>query len=236
MDATWDNGTLWLSFTDGCVPHGDTQIRSCIRLIQLNTNTNKILQNFLLYAIGYYYFYPTLSLDSLGDLVVGFGYSSANDYPSFAVWAQPLDSPNAISHPQPLRLGNAPETPVASSCQNRVCRYGDYFGSSVDPQTGLVWVAGEFQNQSGWSTYVASVSVQKVATTFPLTLDYQIEGGGSGYSPPVLSYRSNGEARTELLSTRPKTYNLDIGTLANITTTLIGSTETERWVTDQATS
>lgn len=236
MDATWDNGTLWLSFTDGCVPYGDTQIRSCIRLIQVNTNTNKILQNFLLNAVGYYYFYPTLSLDSAGDLVVGFGYSSDNDRPSFAVWAQPLDSPNAISRPQALRLGNAPETPVASSCQNRVCRYGDYFGSAIDPQTGLVWVAGEFQNQSGWATYIASVNVHRVATTFPLTLYYQIEGGGSGYSPPVLSYLSNGEARTELLSTQPKTYNLDFGTLANVTTTLIGSTETERWVTDQPTS
>ncbi|MBI3023695.1 MAG: hypothetical protein HYY68_08255 [Thaumarchaeota archaeon] len=236
MDATWDNGTLWLTFTDGCVPYGDTQIRSCIRLIQLNTNTNKILQNFLLSAVGSYYFYPTLSLDSAGNLVVGFGYSSAKDSPSFAVWAQPLDSPNAISHPQALRLGNAPVTPVASSCENRVCRYGDYFGSAVDPQTGLVWVAGEIQDQSGWATYIASVSVQRVPTTFPLTLSYQIEGGGSGYSPPVLSYLSNGEGRTELLSTRPKAYNLDIGTLANITTTLIGSTETERWVTDQPTS
>jgi hypothetical protein len=236
MDATWENGTMWLSFTDGCVPHGDTQLRSCVRLVQINLISHKILQNFLLDAVGYYYFYPTLSLDSAGDLVVGFGYSSANDDPSFAVWAQPLDSPNAISHPLSLRLGNAPQTPNTGSCQMGVCRYGDYFGSSIDPKTGRIWMAGEFSNQSGWSTYVASVAVRKVATTVPLTLNYQIVGGGAGFSPPVLSYQFNGEARTELLSTLPTTYDLDIGSPSNITKTLVGSTQTERWVTNQQTS
>src|SRR5207244_171994 len=39
-DAAWFMGRLWYGLNDACTPSGDTQVRSCIRLTQINTTTS----------------------------------------------------------------------------------------------------------------------------------------------------------------------------------------------------
>ena len=69
-----------------------------------------------------------------------------------------------------------------------------------------------------------------------VTLSYTVRGGGAGYSPPTLSYISYGIHRVVPLNTSPFTYMVDAGSTWNVTTTLVGSTPTERWQTEQLTS
>ena len=82
-DATWYQGKLWLAFDDACTPPGDTTVRACIRLNQLDTTANTILQDFDKGDNGIYYFYPALRMDSGGNLDLIYGSSSANTFPSF---------------------------------------------------------------------------------------------------------------------------------------------------------
>jgi hypothetical protein len=76
--------------------------------------------------------------------------------------------------------------------------------------------------------------------TVPLTLSYSVAGGGSGYSAPALHYVSDGTQVNATLGTSPTTYNLDIGSEWNVTSSLVASmgsgSSRERWQTDGQTN
>ena len=74
------------------------------------------------------------------------------------------------------------------------------------------------------------------SSTVALTLSYSIVGGGTGYSPPTLSYATNGLQNTSTLTTSPKVYYVDEGSTWSVTATLGGSSSQERWITNQTTS
>ncbi len=135
LDAKWMGGKLWFSFTDGCTP-ASTELM-CARLVEINTATNTLLQDFDISTNGYDYFYPAVALDGNGDLFTVFGYSSSNAYPSLAGSVQFQSSAsNTISNPQALYLGSA---------NLEYDRYGDYFTGVTAPQNpNLVWFDGEY--------------------------------------------------------------------------------------------
>jgi hypothetical protein len=98
LDAAFKNGKIWFSFNDGCRPANDTETRSCLGLIQLDTSNNKLLQDFDVGAVGSYFYYPALTINDAGNLDVMYGYSSTRAYPSLFVSGQTTSSPpNALS-------------------------------------------------------------------------------------------------------------------------------------------
>src|SRR5581483_11101052 len=165
-DAAMYQNYAWVGLNDSCIPTGDSITRSCIRLIEVDTQTPAILQDFDFGAPKSYYFYPALHIDGanglgtrngVGNLNVIFGYSSVTSYPSLAVTGQAIiDSPNSIK---------TPLTIVSGIDSNHDHRYGDYFGASVDPSSpSVVWLAGQYQSQncfvfcnSVWATYITSI-------------------------------------------------------------------------------
>ena len=181
LDAVWSNGRLWLGADTNSTPRGDTQPRSGIRLIQIDTTMSAIKQDFDLNANGFYYFYPAFKMDNAGNLDMIFGYSSNTNstccYPSLAITGQGVDDPaNSLAQPMTIVAGSAPDQtnqPFAGP------RYGDYFGAGVDPSDPTqVWVAGEYHSSSTgicptpqslflqggttgpcWSTFISSMRV-----------------------------------------------------------------------------
>ena len=81
---------------------------------------------------------------------------------------------------------------------------------------------------------ITSVSSQNSSTQ--LTLSYAVQGGGSGYSAPILTYVNNGQIANASLTTTPAIYNVDTGTSWSISSSLPGSSSTERWATNQPTN
>lgn len=176
LDAVWSNGRLWLGADTNSTPQGDTQPRSGIRLIQIDTTMSAIKQDFDLNANGFYYFYPAFKMDNAGNLDMIFGYSSQTNstccYPSLAITGQGLDDPlNTLAQPVTIVAGSAPDLTSPT-------RYGDYFGAGVDPSDpARVWVAGEYHSNSTgicphvvtsqqvfvagpcWSTFISSMRV-----------------------------------------------------------------------------
>src|SRR4051794_35027106 len=70
----------------GCFINDYTQTRSCIRIIEFDTNTSKVLQDFNIGHIGASLYYPALSVDKSGNNIgIIFGYSSSDTYPSLLV-------------------------------------------------------------------------------------------------------------------------------------------------------
>src|SRR5207247_9613768 len=67
-DAMWPEDRLWLSLDDGCLPAGDNPVRSCVRLIEVDTVHGTIAQDFAVRVLGNYLFYPALLTDADGTL------------------------------------------------------------------------------------------------------------------------------------------------------------------------
>jgi hypothetical protein len=168
LDAAWYGGKLWLATNDGCTPTGDSTTRSCVRLIELNTNSSKKIQDFDLNATGNYYYYPALRFDGYGGMGVVFGVSSSdsdnNIYPSLIVDAQAASDPlNSVEQLTYLKTGSEYEDATLSS----LTPYGEYFGAAFDSTNkSKIWVAGEYnKNPPGhpgitWSTFIGSMSFE----------------------------------------------------------------------------
>jgi hypothetical protein len=156
QSAIWYQGKLWLTFNDGCFIIADTKSRSCIRLIQIDIVTNKVIQDFDIGSIASSLYYPAISIDGGGNLGIIFGYSSHSAYPSILVSTQSSnDELNSIKEPQFLKLGTAYELSN---------RYGDYFAASSDPLSGsIIWVAGEYHSTATWSTYIGKLYTGMIA-------------------------------------------------------------------------
>jgi hypothetical protein len=154
QSAVWYQGRLWLAFNDGCFVVGDTKSRSCVRLIEVDTVTSKVIQDFDIGAVGSSLYYPAISLDREGDLGIIFGYSSPSIYPSLLVSRRlSTDELSSIKNPQILRLGTANELSN---------RYGDYFAASSDPSTtSMIWIAGEYHLTATWSTFIGHMKLER---------------------------------------------------------------------------
>jgi hypothetical protein len=159
QSIAWYQGKLWIVFNDSCFPNGDVKSRSCIRFIQLDTNTNnnnndnKVIQDFDVGALGSSLYYPALSIDRTGNLGIIFGYSSYSIYPSLLISTRfANDILNTIEQPQVLKLGSDNELSN---------RYGDYFGASSDPSkdSTIIWIAGQYHAVKTWSTYIGSLDI-----------------------------------------------------------------------------
>ena len=161
-DALWYKGVIWVAFNDACTPTGDTQLRSCIRLTKIATTGSPVVsQDFDFGTSLQYNFYPALRIDKNGNLLVLFGYSNSTIFPSLAVTGQLATDPaGSLASPRTVKTGTAADTST---------RYGDYFGSGLDPaDSTVVWVAGEYHDNSTgscqtfgscWSTFIESVSM-----------------------------------------------------------------------------
>lgn len=163
QDVVWLNGKLWFGLNDACTPSGDTQNRSCVRLTEVNTSTSpaSVAQDFDYGLKANYYYYPSVKFDKTGNLVVVYGYSNSTVYPSIAITGQLVtDPPKTLAPPVIVEQGSAADTST---------RFGDYFGSGVDPSdASIVWVSGEYHdpmtgscgsNGSCWSTFISSATL-----------------------------------------------------------------------------
>ena len=157
QSVVWQNNLLWTALNSDCTPTGDTTDRSCVRLDQISTATAGspvLLQNFDLGIKGAFVFYGAVSLDSSNNLVVVYGESSLNIYPSLEVTGELATAPaGSLASAQTIAAGSALELST---------RYGDYFWAATQPKTpNTFWVSGEFRQISlfqGWSTEIGLVT------------------------------------------------------------------------------
>ena len=153
LGSVWEKDRLWFSGNTGCVPAGDSLIRSCARIVELSTVTRAVTTDRDLSERGAHLFYPAIRPDVSGNLVVVYGESGLSVLPEVVAVGRTPDgtftNPVVIAQSVSAYLGD---------------RYGDYFGAARDPvNPGLVWVAGQAGTDvlggRGWATTVASVAI-----------------------------------------------------------------------------
>jgi hypothetical protein len=207
QDAVWSRGVLWLGFNEACPEMLPT---ACVRLIQLDTHPIAIRQDFRLSSVSRNYFYPALAVDAAGDLAVLAGYSSADEYPGLQVTGRLSQDPvGVLQTPVTVRAGVGLDR---SWCHpiTAVCRYGDYFGASIDPSDpSRVWFAGQFGRGVGvgWGTFVLPIQIKAM-----LTLSYSLDSTPVPAEGPRLHFVRDGTTSSVAIGTRPTTFLIDPGT------------------------
>ena len=127
ISAIWQRGSLWLGGNEPCVPRGETVPRSCLRVIQIQTDLLSVQEDITFGSSGQDYYYPALSPDGVGNLVVVFNASSATDFAGVRVTGRlATDPPGTLAASTLLRAGGGAQT-ISSG------RMGDYNGAAMDP-------------------------------------------------------------------------------------------------------
>jgi len=153
LDAQWRDGALWVAADSACTPANDTTERACIRFIQILTGSMTVNQDFDFGTSNFYYYYPSIGLDSSDNLITAFSGSSSMVFPSAYVSARlASDPPNSLEAAAEIAPGAAFYSGT---------RWGDYSGAGVDPaDPTTVWVGAEYAgvgSRANWSTEIASV-------------------------------------------------------------------------------
>jgi len=162
LSAVWQNGTLWTSGNDGCLPVGDSTPRSCMRLVEISTGgTPTVAQDFDAASNGFDLYFPAVTVDSSGDLFIAFSESSVGLFPT----AKGVDSLAAT----PMTFENS-ITIAAGQTSYSGSRWGDYSGAAQDPlDPADVWLTAEYQanalNAADWGTATARVAIQPSITS-----------------------------------------------------------------------
>jgi hypothetical protein len=181
-NAVWQNGKLWLVTTSSCTPPGDSTVRDCVRVTELDTTTTTpiLVQDFLMGQVGYDFFMGGLSLTVNGTLTVVFSASSASAHiDTYAA----VQGPNApINTYSPLTLVKAGQAIYTGMGYGR---WGDYVGVAQDPSNpNAVWAGDEYPNASGeWSTWVS----QLISDITPPVGSFSINAGATSSADPLVT-------------------------------------------------
>jgi hypothetical protein len=152
--VAWRSGSLVFTNTDACIPRRDTAVRSCSRLLSIDTGIGTVKIDKEIANRNQHTFFPAASINANGTIVVGYGRSSSRVFPELDVRAS--SGGGRLSRAKTVQSGDA---------ANETTRYGDYFAVAVDPLAPTnVWVAGEVGGHNsfgsgGWGTAIARILV-----------------------------------------------------------------------------
>lgn len=174
LSAVWADGRLWAAGNDGCVPPGSQAVRSCLRLLGIRTAgaAPAVVQDLDLAEPAADLYYPAVTVDGRGDLLVAFSWSSASRYPSAAVTVEPAGAaPGSFTPVLTFAPGRGPYGPLRGD----PARFGDYAGAAPDPaDPGTLWGAAEYaasaSNPLDWGTAAVAVTLARPGAPGPAGL------------------------------------------------------------------
>ena len=183
LSVAWRSNSLWLAGNEACTPVGDSLARSCLRLIEMATDSPTVRQDMTFGAAGTYYYYPALRSDSSGNVALVFTGSSSNTFADVRVTSRLATDPlNTLQASSEIHAGGGSQTHPSG-------RMGDYSGAAVDPSdSGTIWVMGEYIKSTGtanWATSIGSLSFAAAPTTFTLSVTKAGTGSGTVISSPA---------------------------------------------------
>lgn len=167
LSTVWQNGTLWVSGNDACMPAGDSAMRSCMRLVAISTNgaSPTVAQDFDGGSSGADFYYPAVTVNRSGDLFIAYSVSSSSIYPTAAAVDIRAATPGTFENAITLASGLGSYSGT---------RWGDYSAAAPDPSVpGAVWVTAEYQASASdpgdWGTATVRVTIQTPLSAFTQT-------------------------------------------------------------------
>jgi hypothetical protein len=161
LDAKYWGGKIWATHTVGCNPGSGTV--NCVRWYEVDVTGSvpALVQNGTFSSPGEYRSFPDLSVNSCGQMAVGYTKFSASTYPSVYVAGRAPSTPTGtLLGELPLHVGSTTHTCYAN-------RWGDYLDMTIDPTDGKTfWYIGQYaepQATCTWATRLVSFSTSSCA-------------------------------------------------------------------------
>ncbi|MFI5253384.1 MAG: beta strand repeat-containing protein, partial [Bacteroidota bacterium] len=140
QNFVWRNGYLYAAFHFGMKITPDTV--DAIRFLKINTSTTPwtLITDETFAAPATWYYFPSVTVDSVGTVFMGMDRSSRTEFPSSYVTGKRRNDATL----QPSVLAKAGNTQLAAT----YTRWGDYTGSNMDetqsgPGGSYAWYAGQ---------------------------------------------------------------------------------------------
>lgn len=153
-------GNLWYPVTEPCTPAGDTKIRDCVHLVQVDVSTARptLVQEVEIGVPGRYLIDPAVGADPRGRAVVVATEGGRHTY--YSIVAIPVSADGRVGRPAVLRAGRS-YAGFDNFNQNGVIRWGDYSSAAVDPvNPDTLWLGGEYSRDTAdWGTSLSAVTV-----------------------------------------------------------------------------
>jgi hypothetical protein len=154
---------------------------SAIRLFQMRLSDRTVLTDETFGQASTFYFYPAVTVDSVGTIFIGFGRSSASEFPSaYASGKRRVDAtiePSAL-----LKAG------LAGTTQSR---WGDFTGidndaSQASPSQSVAWYAGQWNKSSTvFGTWINKLSYSYGQVFGTVSNDCDGSAGTTGDQSPI---------------------------------------------------
>jgi hypothetical protein len=155
-NAVYAKGSLWFTH-NAFLPSTGTPKYICADVWQLNPITDSVLQ-FIRVADPNQqtlYYYPSVNIDSTGDVMLGYSTSSANLFASAGyAYRAATDPPNTIRNGFIFKTGLASYYKTGDGRN----RWGDFTYTCADPLNNSFWTFQQFANTgNNWGTVIANV-------------------------------------------------------------------------------
>jgi len=194
MNLVLKNGSLWTAHAISDSSNGSTV--AAIRWYQLDPVAAGETQEgtFVDAYSGYSYYYPSITVDSLGDMGITFNWSGPGwvvsgipyGYPSTGFTGQlsteAISSPGSVEYPQYYF--------AAGARTNTSGRWGGYNGAAIDPTSSRMWFIDQMPgaSTSSWSTQIFS---SEFAVAQPFNKTSPADGATAQSISPMITWSAS---------------------------------------------
>ena len=145
QDVVWRNGVLYTAFTEG------VSAQAALRYLEITSAGIKNKDMTYMGSTGIHLYYPAVTSDSTGNVVMVFNRSGSSEYISMYSTKMPSGSTSVFGSSSLLVAGN---TYMIQS------RWGDYSAIQNDDANNGAWLmAGTARNSSTWATDIVFASM-----------------------------------------------------------------------------
>jgi hypothetical protein len=128
---------------------------SSVKYLKVDLNSHSIVDNIEFGSAGYFYLFPSITIDKEHNAAITFSRSADTEYIG-AFYSTKHSSDPMISPSQPFAIGNGNYELTYGSGINR---WGDYFGIYLDPANDYdIWMISEYAAATNiWGIYVGHI-------------------------------------------------------------------------------
>ena len=181
MNAVYRDGSIWTAHT---VSSGG---KATCRWYELGVSPLSMIQKGTVSDSTFYWFFPGISVNSNGDVVMGFSGSHSGVYAgAYYTGRLSTDPDDEMALPALFRAGQASQNNIDSFGRNR---WGDYSLTTADPDGVRMWTIQEYAHSTNtWGTHVAEVSFDGCQDP----VNYCATSSNSNGNGAVMSYDGSG--------------------------------------------
>lgn len=147
-----------------------------MKYVKIDVNTNTVVESAELGADGYFYIFPTITVDKDHNVAVSYSRSADTEYCGAFYSTRQSTDPPGISESKVLQEGLGNYVKTFGGTRNR---WGDYLNIFLDPvnEYNIFMITEYAAGTNQWGTYIGEIRMEPYAGIFPFTAETDLNFG-----------------------------------------------------------